>query len=405
MLTLLTSNPGKYAPFARELARMDIGLEQPKGELLELQTLSFPEALAAKARAAAQLYGRPVLVDDAGLVLEAYRGFPGPLTSTVLRSLGVEALKRLLDGGPPRGRMECHIGCWLEPTGLKTWSGRVEGHLDFSRPPRNDRLILSDIFVPKEQSCGGELLHRARALAALEADILDLHLDTTPRPAASVSACARPQYDCAFCAEFENEGLSIFASMMGEQLSSRVVYEDEHFVIMPPLGEFVEGGLLLLTREHILSFAHLRLELFESLQRLLKAVCLAVTARWGVSPLVFEHGPALEWSKGVCCVEHAHLNIFPARMELHPHLNSRMHRRVGSLSELPRLARAQHGYLFVQENDGTQRAYDGRDVPTQLVRRLITSALGMPERWHWRDYPGKQELLATYHALKGQIRV
>jgi diadenosine tetraphosphate (Ap4A) HIT family hydrolase len=301
--------------------------------------------------------------------------------------------------------MECHIGCWVEPNGLRSWSGSIEGHLDFSAPPRNKRLILSDIFVPKEQSSGGGLLHRARALAALETEIFDLHLDTAPQPDASASCGARPQYDCAFCAEFENDGLSIFASMMGEQLSSRVVYEDEYFVVMPPLGEFIEGGLLLLTREHILSFAHLRPELFAPLERLLKAICLAVGARWGVSPLVFEHGPALEWSKGVCCVEHAHFNIFPARVELHPHLSSRIHRRLGSVSELARLARAPHGYLFVQENHGAQRVYDGREVPTQLVRRLITSALGMPERWHWRDYPGKQELLATYHALTGQIRV
>jgi hypothetical protein len=44
-------------------------------------------------------------------------------------------------------------------------------------------------------------------------------------------------------------------------------------------------------------------------------------------------------------------------------------------------------------------------VPTQLVRRIITAQLGLPERWHWRDYIGKEELLATYNALKGRIRL
>jgi hypothetical protein len=78
---------------------------------------------------------------------------------------------------------------------------------------------------------------------------------------------------------------------------------------------------------------------------------------------------------------------------------------LGSLSELSKLRRAEFGYLFVQENDGARRAYDGRDAPTQLVRRIITAQLGLPERWHWRDYPGRDELLATYHALKGQIRL
>lgn len=40
-----------------------------------------------------------------------------------------------------------------------------------------------------------------------------------------------------------------------------------------------------------------------------------------------------------------------------------------------------------------------------MVRRIITARLGLPERWHWRDYIGQEELLATYNALKGRIRL
>jgi hypothetical protein len=72
---------------------------------------------------------------------------------------------------------------------------------------------------------------------------------------------------------------------------------------------------------------------------------------------------------------------------------------------LSRLKRAEFGYLFVQENDCTRRVYDAECVPTQLVRRIISTEIGMPERWHWRDYPGVDELVRTYNALKGQIRV
>ena len=66
---------------------------------------------------------------------------------------------------------------------------------------------------------------------------------------------------------------------------------------------------------------------------------------------------------------------------------------------------AEFGYLFVQENNGERRVYDGFNVPTQFVRRIITTDLGVPERWHWRDYLGQNELIATFEALKGQIRV
>ena len=76
-----------------------------------------------------------------------------------------------------------------------------------------------------------------------------------------------------------------------------------------------------------------------------------------------------------------------------------------SLAGLTRLQRSEFGYLFIQENDGSRRVYDAQLVPTQFVRRLITTAIGCPERWHWRDFPGSDQLLATFNALKGQIHL
>jgi inosine/xanthosine triphosphate pyrophosphatase family protein/diadenosine tetraphosphate (Ap4A) HIT family hydrolase len=410
VLTLVTSNPAKYAPFASEIKRLSLTLEAPPQPLPEIQSLNFSETLTAKARAAAAIFGRPVLVDDTGLVLEAYPSFPGPLTSTVLRSLGAVGLGRLLTGASSRAVMECHLGLWLNGS-LHSWTGRVSGRIDLSHPHPNQRMPLTDLFVPDPGPEGASvapssLPHRARALAALEADAFELHLQTAPHGTGEAGECAsrsHTAYDCPFCAEIEGDNLNTFASLMGGRLASRVVYEDEHFLVMPPLGEFMAGGLLVLTRAHILSLAHLPPALFSHLEKLLRAIQDAVRKRWGVRPVIFEHGPAPEWGKGVCCVDHAHLNIFPAAVKVHSHLAARMHLRLSSLAELAKLRRAEFGYLFVQENDGTRRAYDGREVPTQLVRRILTAQLGYPERWHWRDYLGENELIATFQELKGQI--
>jgi inosine/xanthosine triphosphate pyrophosphatase family protein/diadenosine tetraphosphate (Ap4A) HIT family hydrolase len=403
MLTLVTTNPAKYAPFAQQLERLRIELKPPTVPLPEIQTFSFSEALSAKARAAAELFGRPVLVDDAGVVLEAYRPFPGPLTSAVLRGLGPAGLQRLVGGLTTDSTMECHIGCWMAGS-LRSWSGQAHGHLDFSHLPDHQSLLLSSLFVTDGATGEAQLLHRARALAALETGLFDLHLDTTV-PDCQRPCLRTPAGRCPFCAELEGDAETVFSEMMGDRLNSRVVYEDEHFVIMPPLGEFMEGGLLLLSRKHLLSFADLPVPLFEHLERLMQAIGRVLAQRYGVPPLFFEHGPAPEWSKGVCCVDHAHINIFPAAVHLHPHLSERMSFSLTSLADLARLRRSEFGYLFIQENDGARRVYDGHLVPTQLVRRVITSAIGCPERWHWRDFPGDDKLLATFSALKGQIRL
>jgi diadenosine tetraphosphate (Ap4A) HIT family hydrolase len=260
------------------------------------------------------------------------------------------------------------------------------------------------LFVPEGDADNGRLLHRAQALATLETGLFDLHLETTA-PNGQPTCLRAPAGQCPFCAELEDYPDTIFSEMMGERLRSRVLYEDEHFVVMPPLGEFMEGGLLLLSRKHLLSFAHLPAPLFAHLERLMQAIGRVLLRRYGVDPLFFEHGPAPEWSKGVCCVDHAHINIFPAAVRLHPHLAERMSFPLTNLAGLARLQRSEYGYLLIQENDGSRRVYDGQLVPTQLVRRIITSAIGSPERWHWRDFPGGDQLVATFNALKDQIHL
>jgi len=405
MLTLVTSNPAKYLPFAQLLEQMRVGLVAPTADVPEIQALSFNEALGYKARSMAQVFGRPVLVDDAGLILDSYRPFPGPLTSVVLRSLGQAGLQRLLSGASHQASMECHLGWWNHDR-LRTWSGAVNGRIDFSRKATNPRMLLTDLFVPESDAAPETFPHRARALAALHEQAFELHLETTAEPAIDQFTCpAQPSHQCPFCIELEGTGQSIFSEMIRDRLPSRVLYEDDDFIVMPPLGQFMEGGLLLLSRQHILSCAYLPKEKFARLEQLLTVIRREVSAIWGVPPLVFEHGPAADRSKGVCCVDHAHFNIFPARVPVFPHLFQRMSLRLDAIEQLARLRSAEFGYLFVQENDGTMRVYDGHMVPTQLVSRIITTQLGLSQRWHWKDYPGCDELVRTYAALKGRIRL
>ncbi|HLH54148.1 MAG TPA: non-canonical purine NTP pyrophosphatase [Verrucomicrobiae bacterium] len=403
MLTLVTTNPSKYKPFAADLERMRIEIGAPPKEIPELQCLGFADALAHKAEAMSQLFGRPVLVDDAGLVLDAYTPFPGPLTSVVLKTLGAEGLRRLVSEVSNRGTMQCHLGWWSKNK-LRTWSGVVPGRLDFTRNPRNPRMLLSDLFVADAPCRPGTLPHRTLALAHLEQEIFELHLEAG-EAAVEEPGCPTSSGQCPFCVELEATGQSIFGEMCHQRLDSRIVYQDDDFIVMPPIGQFMEGGLLLLARKHIRSFACLPPNLFARLERLVAVIREELEALYGISPLVFEHGPAPEKSKGVCCVDHAHFNIFPANVLIRPHLTQRMNLPITTLDELARLKNAEFGYLFVQENDGSRRVYDGQLAPTQLVRRIITSKLGIAERWHWREYPGIDELVATYRSLHGRIRL
>ena len=205
--------------------------------------------------------------------------------------------------------------------------------------------------------------------------------------------------ECVFCQEFDGSGRSIYHEMLGRELPSRVVHRTEHFVVFPPLGQFIEGGLLLATRDHQISMAALPDDYYADLDCLMAETCDLLAERYGCRPLLFEHAPAAPGDKGTCCVDHAHLNVFPARVDVHAHLRKFPHAEIGPMSDLSAPWFRNRPYLFLQTNEGRRFVYDAGIVPSQYVRRIITAELGMPERWHWREYLGLEELKRTFAAL------
>ena len=91
-LKFVTTNPGKVNEAREYLAEP---VEQLDFDTPEIQSAD-PGAIAAhKARAAYEYAGEPVFVDDAGLFIEAFNGFPGPYSSYVHDTVGVERVWRL----------------------------------------------------------------------------------------------------------------------------------------------------------------------------------------------------------------------------------------------------------------------------------------------------------------------
>ena len=115
-LRFVTTNAGKVRE-AREY--LDDPVEQLDFDTPEIQSDELGAVAAHKARAAYRHAREPVIVDDAGLFIDGFEGFPGPYSSYVEDTLGVEAVHRLaaaeLDE-PRRGSFRCVLAyCDGEP--------------------------------------------------------------------------------------------------------------------------------------------------------------------------------------------------------------------------------------------------------------------------------------------------
>ena len=92
MIRFVTTNPGKVAE-AREY--LDEPVEQLDFDYPERQAEDLAAVAAHGARAAYRHAGEPVIVDDSGLTIDALDGFPGPYSSYVEDTLGIERVWEL----------------------------------------------------------------------------------------------------------------------------------------------------------------------------------------------------------------------------------------------------------------------------------------------------------------------
>ncbi len=140
----VTGRPEK----AQEAERMGFSFERIPLELPEPQSLDPSAVAEAKARAAFERLARPVLVEDSGLEILAWGGFPGALVKWLERTAGLEAITRMLDRFPDRtARAVCAIASF-DGERLISARGVVEGSIAL-RPRGSGGFGWDAIFSPQ----------------------------------------------------------------------------------------------------------------------------------------------------------------------------------------------------------------------------------------------------------------
>ncbi|MBN1125503.1 MAG: HIT domain-containing protein [Sedimentisphaerales bacterium] len=171
------------------------------------------------------------------------------------------------------------------------------------------------------------------------------------------------------------------------------------FVIFPALGPVVPGHVLVVSRDHHPSFASLsdvQLYEYEELaDNLFQKIPYANS-----QPLEGEHG-ATNTDTGGATVAHAHMHWFPTDAEIVKSLQSCMKQRsfTGPINFLR--SAEPNPYVFLRRQDTYSCLFTNGNIPSQLLRRLVSEATGSNE-WDWHSYPHWQwihELVAKWRSI------
>lgn len=169
----VTSNDDKRREAATILG-LDLQAESP--DVPEIQALDLREVAAEKARAARRALGdppSPVLVEDSGLIVEAWNGLPGAFTKWFMTTVGNEGICSMLGDGLPRAARAVCVVAIAHTESVKVFPGEVAGTL--AHAPRGEGGFGWDaIFIPEGESRTYAEMgdgkhadsHRARAFTA-----------------------------------------------------------------------------------------------------------------------------------------------------------------------------------------------------------------------------------------------
>jgi XTP/dITP diphosphohydrolase len=148
-------------------------------DLPEIQAIDPADVATEKARAAREALGDtdlPVLVEDSGLMVDAWGGFPGALTKWLMQSVGNEGLLRMFAPGDDRSARAVCVVALAEAGGrVLTFRGEVRGTV--AESPRGEGGFGYDpVFVPGWSSMTYAQMgegkntdsHRARAFRAVK---------------------------------------------------------------------------------------------------------------------------------------------------------------------------------------------------------------------------------------------
>ncbi len=143
-LVFVTSNQNK----AQEVKHvLGIEIETADLDLPELQSLRVDEVAKTKVKAAYGIVKRPVIVEDTGIYIKSFAGFPGALAKWFVNGLGYEAACRAVDVSQDRSAYAQTCVAFYDGKSLKTFTGRIYGKI--ARTPRGAGNFGWDrIFIP-----------------------------------------------------------------------------------------------------------------------------------------------------------------------------------------------------------------------------------------------------------------
>jgi XTP/dITP diphosphohydrolase len=144
-----TGNKNKYLEAARVADAFGVALKHLNIEKCEIQSRNLTEIASYAAQRAAAVAHKDVVAEDAGFFVRQLGGFPGPYSSYVFDTLGVDGILRLMRNSTHReASFQAAVAFYARDLRPISFVGVVKGRVTNTPRGRNG-FGFDPIFAPK----------------------------------------------------------------------------------------------------------------------------------------------------------------------------------------------------------------------------------------------------------------
>ena len=186
------------------------------------------------------------------------------------------------------------------------------------------------------------------------------------------------------------------------------LYETENFAVIPSLGAIVEGWLLVIPKEHCISFGYLQSpQLFDELNQLINKVGNVVQKLYG-EYVIFENGAFCSNKLVGCGVDFAHIHIVPTKFNLIETIENEFGisydwKQIDNISESAKYVEDNKPYLYYNNQQRESFITTNDNIPSQLFRKAVAFNAGLSDEYDWKEYPFTENIHKTIETYKNSF--
>ncbi len=175
-----------------------------------------------------------------------------------------------------------------------------------------------------------------------------------------------------------------------------ILYESENFIVIPGLGAFFDGYVMIVPKKHIMSFAELSKEEYQEFLRVLNDMRFILKSIYKKEVFVFECGSGKDGGgKHTTSIVHAHIHLAPTDMPVLDEIH-KSGLYPAAIEPFDLIANfGQYPYmLYIDQNDNWYITSDPNTYfPRQHPRQVLAHYMGLEKgRYNWREYPMREKL-------------